>query len=98
MAQAEENDSAPKHIHVEREDRLIAENLNLKLVAAVSRETILQMQLNEATKERMQRTQDLQQGKQGLEAKYGISLATHTIREEDGLVVPRTAGQGAHKL
>jgi len=81
-------------VFVSQTDRLIAENINLKLIAAVSRETLAQMQLNEATAERVRRFQDLNMVKGQLEAKYHFSLATHIINEGDGQILPRTPAQG----
>jgi hypothetical protein len=70
-------------------DLLKAENLNLRLIVAVNRETMAQQALNEATKERLAANNNMQQFRVSLEKVYGINLTTHQINENTGLVVPR---------
>jgi len=81
-------------IQVEEVDRLKAENLNLKLLACVNRETILQQQLNELGKERQAYNEQMQIMQAEIEAKYGINLRTHTIQSDSGMVVPRNPQPG----
>lgn len=78
-----------RQLIVEEVDRLRAENLNLKLLQIVNRETILQQQLNELQRERTAHQERMQAMREMLESKYGINLTTHHIRPEDGVVIPR---------
>lgn len=84
----------PKPIQVSEADRLQAENLNLRLLNCVNRETILQLQLNELSKERQGYNERMQQMQHEIETKYGISLRTHHILPDSGMVVPRNPQPG----
>ena len=81
---------------VSENDRLKAEVLSLKHLNAVNRETILQQQMvqlqqqmKEAQREKQDYTDQLTAMRKELEARYHISLVTHTIMP-NGLVVPRS--------
>lgn len=78
-----------KPIVVDEVDRLKAENLNLKLITLVNRETILQQQMTDIQNQRTKMQQEMYAMRQVLQEKYGINLTTHHIRPEDGVVIPR---------
>jgi hypothetical protein len=79
----------PAPVMVELVDRLLAENANLRLMNAVDKETILQLQMNDASRLRKEAEGKLNEVRVSLEERYNINLATHEIREGDGIVVPR---------
>jgi len=79
----------PAQIIVEEADRLRAENLNLKIMAVINRETILQMQLNDLGKERAAFNEQMNEMRSSLEQKYGVNLATHHIQPDTGVVTSR---------
>lgn len=81
-------------------DRLKAENLNLKLLNLINRETLLQHQLTDLQSRQLP---DLQRERGAInelmlamrldiERRYGISLTTHHIKPDDGQVIPRNPG------
>lgn len=86
---------APQPVVVTREDRLWAENVNLKLMNAVAHQTLVQQQLTDATRRVTQRQKDLEEVKVRLAQKYSVNFDTHEIRESDGMVVPRGVNQQA---
>jgi hypothetical protein len=86
---SKQRDFLEEPIQVEEVDRLKAENLNLKLLACVNRETILQQQLNELGKERQLYNEHMQAMQATIEEKYGINLRTHHILPDSGMVVSR---------
>jgi len=102
----DEPDVGQGPIVVEEIDRLKAENLNLKMFNLTSRETILQQQIADLQSrqlpalrsERDALNEKMMELRKGLEEKYGISLQTHQIRAEDGVVIPRAGQQTASSL
>ena len=92
---AEAAPEAPRApVQVEEVDRLRAENLNLKLIGCVNRETILQQQLNELGKERQSLNELMQVMQVEVEQKYNINLRSHHILPDSGMVVPRNPAGG----
>jgi hypothetical protein len=86
---------------VEEVDRLRAENVHLKLMTLVHRETVLTQQMADIENRLLP---DIQREREGLNAKmaeirtaieqkYGISLQTHIIRPGDGMVIQRNPAQ-----
>lgn len=96
-AQPEPVPQEPGPLYIDEVDRLRAENLNLKVARAVDQETILRQQiadmqankLPQLQRSREELTQQMGHMRRELELKYGINLTTHTIRHDDGLVMPR---------
>lgn len=78
-----------KPIIVSELDRLKAENLNLRLLNLVNRESVLQQQLTEIQNERLLIAQQMGAMRKDMEERYGVNLSTHHIRPGDGLVIPR---------
>lgn len=79
----------PGPVIVAEVDRLKAENLNLKLLNTVNKETILQHQLNDLQRERQDLNRQMAEMRHAMEVQYGINLTTHHIQPGSGLVVPR---------
>jgi hypothetical protein len=79
-------------IHVSEVDRLRAENINLRLLNAVNKETIAQQAAQQAGQARMAANQATLDVRTELEQKYGIDLQTHLIDETTGEVRPRNGG------
>lgn len=90
----EVEETGPEGVVVEELDRLKAENLNLRLMGVVNRETILQQQLNELGKERQELNVKMETMRKEIEAAYGINLQTHHINPDNGVVIPRNPAGG----
>lgn len=81
-------------------DRLKAENLNLKLLNLINKETILQQQiadlqnrqLPELQRERQAMNEQMAMMRVDIEQRYKINLTTHHIKPDDGTVIPRNPG------
>jgi hypothetical protein len=82
-----------KAIIVTELDLLKAENINLRLMVMVNRETIAQNALNEAVRERVAKQEELQEYRAYLEKEYSVDLNTHQIDEKTGSIVPRPGYQ-----
>lgn len=97
LPKPQEEPKEPGPLYIDEVDRLKAENLNLKVARAVDQETILRQQiadmqtnkLPQLQRNREELTQQMGQMRRELELKYNINLSTHTIRHDDGLVMPR---------
>lgn len=94
--QAENNEEGngkkeAESIFISKEDRLVAENLHLRVVNLAHEARALQEQLQQKTQQLQKLQQDIGEKRSELEVKYNIDLATHEIRESDGQVMPRTA-------
>lgn len=76
-------------IFISREDRLEAENLHLRAIMLAQKEAMAQMQVLNIQKERLEAQAALMKLQAQISKKYMVNLATHEIRSEDGLVVPR---------
>jgi hypothetical protein len=81
----------PQQIIVSREDILESENLHLRAIAMSQEIQMIQMAIEKKTVEHKELNRRITEKKVEIEKKYGINLATHYIREGDGLVVPRPA-------
>lgn len=93
----------PAVITVSENDRLRAENINLKLMNATQRETLLQNEINAAratlqnatdalagaTEERQRCIAAVNQYRDELSLAYGIDFNESIIRADDGVVIPR---------
>jgi len=93
--EAEEKPSEPEAkkaegpIALDETDRLKAENVNLRLLNAVNRETLAQHALQEAGRQRQEANQKVMVMRAEIEKKYEIDLRTHQIDETTGAVTPR---------
>lgn len=93
-----EPQAPPAPVVVAEVDRLKAENINLKLLGNINKETILQHQLNDLQRERQELNAKMAELRREIEVKYGINLTTHHIMPDNGVVVPRMPGVPAGAL
>jgi hypothetical protein len=85
----EETKEAEGPVVVSEVDRLRAENINLRLLNAVNRETLAQKAAQDAGRARAEANQATLAIRTELEKKYGVNLQTHQIDENTGEVRPR---------
>ena len=77
-------------VFVNKEDRLEAENIHLRVVNLAHEAQMLQAQLQDKSVQIQQLQQDILAKRLELEEKYSIDLSTHEIRETDGQVIARS--------
>lgn len=74
---------------VSEEDRLRAENINLRLMNATQRETLIQHELNAAIAVRNECSAAVQGYREALSQKYNIDFDQYIIQSENGMIIPR---------
>lgn len=82
---------------VELVDRKDGEIKHLKLVNAIDRETIARMQLNDATRARVEASVDLEQFRTYIKRKYELDLNTQMINDIGEIVPKAIAATGMGK-
>jgi hypothetical protein len=79
----------PRPVFVSKEDLLVSENMHLKALLIGREIEDIHQQIQKKMVEHQALEAKLRERRVELEAKYGINLLTHYIRESDGLVIPR---------
>ena len=85
----EDQAATPEVKKVTNEERLEAENLHYRLLTALQKEQLLQMQMLDIQRQKLEAHQALLIYKGRLSAKYGVDLQTHELKIETGEIVLR---------